>query len=84
MIKRFRTEQFDYSKATRTFSQEASTLGEWPGDRFELVSQWGGRVAVFCLTETETDDEGDVLQWTWTPLRAGVKATRVSVVVFND
>ena len=84
MIKRFSTRKFSYSKVTRTFCEEISTFGEWPGDRFNLVSAWSGHSEVFCLTETETDDEGDVLQWTWTPLRASVMARGVSVVVFND
>ena len=74
---------FDYDPATRTFSQEASTLsdalGRCPPPSFRMRSARTGAVVVFQCIRVDRDREGDVRAWEYANNQHGVKAT-----IWND
>lgn len=92
MIHRINTDKFHYHSGTKTFTQEASTLGPdfesvicnavWsPRMNFNLVSAKTGNVVEMVLDRIERDGEYEILLWKFRPL--GCEAFN-NLIIFND
>ena len=93
MAHRINTDMFDYHGRTRTFTQEASSLGvtfqamfghvftDACDAGFELVSERTGKVIKMTLVEPVRDRENEIGFWEFIPYRNG---SFIKLVVFND
>lgn len=76
------TNQFSYHGDTKTFTAEASTLGDqFTGQDFELVSERTGRVVEMVLVGPRYNDEGELTHWEFQPHNC---FTFNDLTVFND
>jgi len=83
---RFSTNDFDWDKASRTFSQEVSVLhnllisDDMPWE-FEMVNPKTGNVVLFkhCLTERDMDN--DIKLWAYI---GSVNGVALAVTIWND
>ena len=82
---RFSTNDFDWDKASRSFSQEVSTLRNLIGDNipreFEMVNPETGNAVLFRHRHTERDMEGDIRLWDYI---GSVNGVALAVTIFND
>ena len=85
------TSHFSYSAARKTFvgyisDFDCNLFGRLYDDAadigFRLVSAKTGREAPVFLRSTETDDEGDILSWTFSFV--ALQYYDIKIVVFND
>ena len=88
------TDQFFWDKATKIFSQEASTLRNYRflsrlyndacDTGFVLVSHKTGRKVPFYLVDEVKNSDGDVEHWEFAPAIALGSDADCNVIIFND